>query len=139
MTLRLLPAFRPRTRGDCVDGPRPCAETWCRHNLRSPEASCSLDVAEGGPRRLREVGRLLGLSRERVRQIEELALAKLSKRLDRDMLAAWTSTSEPVADLQASDVVDAEFRAAVQKAYERIVPLAEQGSKALRVGKRAAL
>jgi hypothetical protein len=100
------------------------------------EVSCSLDVADGGKVKLRDLGKLLRLSPERVRQIEEIALKKLSKRLDRDMLEAWTQTSEAVGDAQWTDVIDAEFKASVQKAYERIVPLSDQGSKAIRVTKR---
>jgi hypothetical protein len=36
---------RPRTRGDCIDGPRPCPWVSCRHHLY-------LDVVDGGAIRL---------------------------------------------------------------------------------------
>lgn len=128
--LRLVDPVRPVTRGDCESGPRPCVQTWCRHNLAT---ACVLDIAEAGTLKLHEVAALLGMSRERVRQIEEIALGKLEKRLDRDMLSAWTHATEPAGDSQWTDVIDAEFKAGVQAAYERIVPLDEQGSKAIRV------
>lgn len=45
--------------------------------MRSP--SCALDVAEDGEHTLDEIAEYLGLTRERVRQVEEKALQKMSK------------------------------------------------------------
>lgn len=90
---------RPRMREDCIDGPRPCPWLSCRHNNYlevSPETgaiklahpgrepwdaveSCSLDVAEQGGLRLERVGQILGVTRERVRQIEKRALITLER------------------------------------------------------------
>jgi hypothetical protein len=76
-------ATRPRTRGQCVGGARPCPWTTCKYHL-DPERraagsadTCALDVADRGALTLGEVGVVLGVSRERVRQIESGALAKL--------------------------------------------------------------
>lgn len=96
---------RPRTRGDCVDAPRPCPYVACRHHLYldatdaggitlnfpdlEPEdlvESCSLDVAESGVQKLEEVGALMNITRERVRQIQEKAEERLKKRRQ---LADW--------------------------------------------------
>jgi len=44
-----------------------------------PEESCALDVAESGPLTLDEVGQLLRVTRERIRQIQAIALSHLSK------------------------------------------------------------
>jgi hypothetical protein len=77
-----LPVVQPqsRTRGDCIDGPRPCPEVRCRHHLGNGDAeTCSLDVADRGEHTLDEVGELMGISYERVRQIEEIALRKARK------------------------------------------------------------
>jgi DNA-directed RNA polymerase sigma subunit (sigma70/sigma32) len=41
--------------------------------------SCALDVADDGEHTLHEVGEMLNLTRERTRQIEERAIAKLQK------------------------------------------------------------
>jgi hypothetical protein len=90
---------RPRTRGDCVDGPRPCPFVSCRYHLaldvnpqsgslqhnfadleldQMPE-TCSLDVSSRGVHTLEDVGFLLNLTRERVRQLEEKALRHMPK------------------------------------------------------------
>ncbi len=87
---------RPRLRSQCVDGPRPCPWVSCRYNLfldiRSdgilrfnfPEKephevfqSCALDLAEDGLRTLEQVALLMGMSKERARQIEEVAFSKI--------------------------------------------------------------
>jgi hypothetical protein len=94
---------RPRTRAECVDGPRPCPWVSCRHHLAlSPGAgrkahkltyhlpedpadwpdeapTCALDVAAEGEHTLDAIAlHLGGISRERVRQIEEGAKRKLA-------------------------------------------------------------
>lgn len=80
---------RPRTRADCIDGPRPCPFVSCRHHLylevepsgslkinnptlevwQMPE-TCSLDIAAAGGATLEVVGIHINLTRERVRQVE---------------------------------------------------------------------
>ena len=81
---------RPHTRGDCADGPRPCPWISCRYHLGNLESygkltlrranmseTCALDVADGGAHGLRETGRLMGLSRQTVLDIERMALGKV--------------------------------------------------------------
>lgn len=86
----------PRTRADCVDGERPCPWARCRHNLLvdvsangsirinhpgvEPEAlaeTCALDVAERGGMSLDEVAKLMNLTREGARVVQERGLFKL--------------------------------------------------------------
>jgi len=100
-----LPVFRPElaerplTRGHCADVPRPCPYVACAHNLfleahddtgnllhtfagREPGEmrwSCALDEADRKGLTLQEVASRLGVTRERVRQIEEKALRKISR------------------------------------------------------------
>lgn len=93
--------WRPTTRGDCVDGPRPCPFVGCRyhiwleatqfgaivtqqdgklqgmHNMRF---TCVLDAAEQGPLPVKQIGRLLGVKKERLRQMERVATARLKKK-----------------------------------------------------------
>jgi len=89
--------LRPRTRDECAGGPRPCPFVACKHHLYldvSPSTgtiklnfpdlevwelaeSCALDVAEGGAQPLERASLLMNVTRERVRQIESVALAKL--------------------------------------------------------------
>ena len=85
---------RPKTRGDCLPGgcneERPCPWVSCHHHLaidvkpngnlvvRTTEIadmreSCALDVADRGGATLEEVGEAMGVTRERVRQLEEAA------------------------------------------------------------------
>jgi hypothetical protein len=74
---------QPRTRGDCVDGPRPCPWLSCRYHLGLPfegkrrsANTCSLDVADQGGLVQAELADELGLSKARVQQIEATALLK---------------------------------------------------------------
>lgn len=89
---------RPRRRQDCADGPRPCPYVACKHHLyldvspatgtiklNFPELevwelteSCALDVADSGAQEVDHASHLLNVSRERIRQIEVVALSKLS-------------------------------------------------------------
>jgi len=92
-----LEAARPRTRADCADGERPCPYVGCKYHLYldvNPETgsiklnfpdlevwemaeTCSLDVADRGGITLEEVGEILNLTRERIRQVEVRGLLKL--------------------------------------------------------------
>ena len=94
--------FRPRERTECRAGPRPCLFVSCKHHLYldvNPrtgsiklnfpdkevwelEHTCALDVAERGGVTLEEVGVILNLTRERVRQVEVAALAKVREKMD---------------------------------------------------------
>jgi hypothetical protein len=89
--------LRPKTRIDCAEGPRPCPHVSCRHHLYldvSPKTgaiklnfpdlevwemaiSCALDVADSGGATLEDVGAILNLTRERIRQLELKALSRL--------------------------------------------------------------
>ena len=91
---------RPRTRAECRGGPRPCLFVSCRYHLyldvnpRSGsvrlnfpdrevwelEETCALDLAEQGAVTLDHIGELLGVTRERVRRIEQGALKRLEAR-----------------------------------------------------------
>ncbi len=95
--LRVIDTQRPRTRADCINGPRPCLFVSCKHNLYldvNPETgsiklnfpdkeiwelehTCALDVAEKGGITLEEVGAIMNLTRERIRQVETRGLLKL--------------------------------------------------------------
>ncbi len=89
---------RPKTRGDCIDGPRPCPWAGCSMNLYldvHPQSgaiklnfphlepgdlaeSCALDVADRGGMTLEEIGRLFSITRERIRQLETFGLRKMA-------------------------------------------------------------
>lgn len=93
---------RPRTRAECGDAPRPCPYVSCKHHLyldvsartgaiklNFPDLevwemadTCALDVADRGGTTLEEVGAIMNLTRERIRQVEVKALAKLDAMQD---------------------------------------------------------
>jgi hypothetical protein len=110
---------RPRTRGDCAGGERPCPWVGCKHHLYldvSPitgairicypdlepwelEHTCSLDVADSGGKTLEVVGSILNLTRERSRQIETKALFGLiAPLLDRGVEAKDAHFTHPERD-----------------------------------------
>lgn len=69
-------------------GDAPCRNTLCRYHLEhrgygehrlTPTRDCAIDVANEGERTTEEVAAVLGISRERVRQIEERAMRKLQR------------------------------------------------------------
>jgi len=89
-----LDANRPKTRADCEGGHRPCPYVSCKYNLfvdvnprtgsvklNFPDKelwevgdTCALDVADRGGITLEEVGTIMNLTRERVRQLETRGL-----------------------------------------------------------------
>jgi hypothetical protein len=88
---------RPRMRAECKEGMRPCPWVSCKHHLYldvNPETgsiklnfpdlevwdmkeTCALDVADRNGITLEEVGEIMNLTRERIRQVEVRGLLKL--------------------------------------------------------------
>jgi hypothetical protein len=88
---------RPNSRAECKEEMRPCPWVACKHHLYldiNPETgsikinfpdlepwelkhTCALDVAERGGITLEEVGEIMNLTRERIRQVEVRGLLKL--------------------------------------------------------------
>ncbi len=84
----MLPPERPLVRGDCSEIPRPCPFVSCRYHLAADSRdgmsylySCALDVAEDGAHTLEEVGQILGMATDDVREIEVTALSRLRRAL----------------------------------------------------------
>ena len=89
--------WRPKTRGECANVSRPCPYVSCKYHLyidvnpstgsikiNFPDLepweladTCALDVADRGGITLEEVGEIMNLTRERVRQVEMRGLMKL--------------------------------------------------------------
>ena len=104
---------RPTTRAECATGPRPCPYISCKYHLYldvSPRTgsiklnfpdldvwempvSCALDVADSGGSTLEDVGAIMNLTRERIRQLEVKALAKLEALRDMSELREYADTS----------------------------------------------
>jgi hypothetical protein len=89
--------WKPTSRAECADMERPCPFVSCTYHLyidvhpvrgsiklNFPDVeiwemteTCALDVADRGGITLEEVGEIMNLTRERVRQVETTGLAKL--------------------------------------------------------------
>lgn len=97
--VRLPVLNKPRSRTECANVPRPCPFVSCRYNLyldvrndgvlrvnfpdREPDemtASCTLDLAVDGPRTLDAIAALMGMSKERARQLEASGLREVASR-----------------------------------------------------------
>ena len=88
---------KPKTRAECAEGARPCPFVSCKYHLyldvqprtgaiklnfpdldvEDMNESCSLDIADRGGTTLEEVGAIMNLTRERIRQLEVRAMAKV--------------------------------------------------------------
>jgi hypothetical protein len=95
---------RPKHRGDCQSVERPCPFVSCEHHLYldvNPSSgaiklnfphlevwemaeTCALDVADRGGITLEEVGAILNLTRERIRQVEVRGLGKIREKSDEE-------------------------------------------------------
>jgi hypothetical protein len=104
MLLEELTKSRPKLRSECVSSPRPCVFVSCKYNLYldvNPETgsvkvnfpekelfeleyTCALDVAEKGGITLEEVGEIMNLTRERIRQVETRGLEKVRTETERE-------------------------------------------------------
>lgn len=92
---------RPKTRAECAGGERPCPFVSCKYHLYldvNPETgsiklnfpdieiwemaeTCALDIAERGGVTLEEVGEIMNLTRERIRQLE---MSGISRMIEKD-------------------------------------------------------
>lgn len=102
---------RPKKRKECPSY-RPCPYVSCQYHLylgvtgsgsikynfkelepHELRPSCALDVAEEGPHTLRETGEYVGLTRERIRQIEERAIESIANKDILDEEAIYEATN----------------------------------------------
>jgi hypothetical protein len=133
---------KPRMRIECANGERPCPFVSCKHHLfldvsartgaiklNFPDLevwemneTCALDVADRGGTTLEEVGAIMNLTRERIRQVEVKGLAKLQALRDMSVLRDYVdegpvgkrrlptlSKSEEDDDVESSDVDTDDF------------------------------
>jgi len=103
--------WKPKCRAECKDLERPCPFVSCKYHLfldihpvrgsikvNFPDRdvwelteSCALDIADRGGITLEEVGVIMNLTRERVRQLETQGLSKLENHEDIACLQEYVS------------------------------------------------
>jgi hypothetical protein len=103
--------WKPRSRSECKDMERPCPFVSCKYHLfidvhpvrgsiklNFPDIeiwemteTCALDVADRGGITLEEVGEIMNLTRERVRQVETAGLARLQEYRDVERLKDYVT------------------------------------------------
>lgn len=103
--------WRPASRGDCAEMERPCPFVGCKFHLyidvhpvrgsikvNFPDVevwemteTCALDIADRGGITLEDVGQIMNLTRERVRQLETAGLARLQGMDDVDRLRDYVT------------------------------------------------
>ena len=134
LILQALEQFRPRSRGECRNAPRPCPWVSCKYHLYldvAPQTgsiklnfpdlevwemseTCALDVADRGGITLEDVGTLLNLTRERIRQLECSGIDKLKHILgddedDEEAALRAMATMEDEDDFDDEDLDDMSF------------------------------
>jgi hypothetical protein len=103
--------WKPKSRSECKDMDRPCPFVSCKYHLfidvhpvrgsiklNFPDIeiwemteTCALDVADRGGITLEEVGEIMNLTRERVRQVETAGLARLQEYRDVERLKDYVT------------------------------------------------
>jgi hypothetical protein len=136
--------WRPRNRAECAEGPRPCPFVSCKHHLFidvSPRTgaiklnfpdlevwdlgeSCALDVADKHGTTLEDVGAIMNLTRERIRQVEVKALAKLEALNDMYALRDYVDEG-PVGKRRLPTLSKEELAGGKAKAKVKAAPVAE--------------
>lgn len=129
---------RPRDREACIGAERPCPFVSCKHHLFLDVSSrtgaiklnfpdlevwemretCALDVADRGGTTLEEVGAIMNLTRERIRQVEVKGLAKLQAL--NDMMALREYVDEGPVGKRRLPLLDAKKAATPAVAAEAI-------------------
>jgi hypothetical protein len=142
--------WRPETRAECAEGPRPCPFVSCKHHLFidvSPRTgaiklnfpdlevwdlgeSCALDVADRGGTTLEDVGAIMNLTRERIRQVEVKALAKLEALNDmyalRDYVEEGPVGKRRLPTLSKEELAGGKAKAKVKAKVEPVVELEDE-------------
>ena len=165
----------PQDRGDCAGKHRPCPWIHCRYSLvgepgtaergrlyhfnngdhetplESLEHTCALDVTDEGEHTLEAVGKHLGITRERVRQIEEKAMEKVRAALAfegyseqdvQDMFASLMSVAHPQTDGQSDEHTEPEpaddpWTAMAMRALDRLEDVGDVDEDAVLAAYRA--
>ena len=140
---------KPRMRAECAEGARPCPYVSCKHHLfldvsartgaiklNFPDLevwdmneTCALDIADRGGTTLEDVGAIMNLTRERIRQVEVKALAKLEALRDMEALRDYVDEGPvgkrrlPVITVEADEDEDEDLELAEDTEVEEVKPV----------------
>jgi hypothetical protein len=82
--------YKCRKKGNLIN--EVCIEVTCEWHLKNESLfNCTWVACNFGPFTLEEVGEMMGVTRERIRQIEAKALKKLQHKKRRDQLRDFAS------------------------------------------------
>lgn len=91
MTERVSGKYRCKKRGSLIN--EVCPENTCEWFIKNEKYyNCTWVACHFGPFTLEEVGEMMGVTRERIRQIEAKAIKKLQHKKRRDQLKDFVSS-----------------------------------------------
>jgi len=135
----------PKTRADCPATDQPCDNILCRYHLwvddfhrqdgtpdsrksrawGDPSRTCALRFADRGPLTLEFVGRITGITRERIRQLEARAIREIRATDTSALRESLNGLNEPdmAEDIDITEDDTSEPEPATEYGFDQIKPM----------------